>query len=253
MFMHGSRTVRLTFAPRIAAGAALLLSASLSFLAPAQAAAPFVPPAGCRLEMTVQNRGCSVSQHYRCDADAPGDQWVTYLGENGPLHISRIDSETRWVESADPQTGLVDRLEMEGARDHASLSTLLATGRDDFDFWTRSDSGERLHHVGRDELTGEAVDVGGVPLEKTRFELVTYDESGEVLMTRRGQQFVSRVHRRFYGGVETAEDWTGAVQETDDSPMSFAFPGQPGFASSTPQYDCRMLMTALPSAPEGGA
>lgn len=254
MFTHGSCTVRLTSAPRAATGAVLALSASLSFLAPlpVHAAGPFVPPEGCRLEMTVQNRGCSVSQHYRCAADAPGDQRVTYLGENGPLHISRIDSETRWMESMDPQTGLVDRLEEDSARDHASLTTLLATGRDDFDFWTVSDTGQRLRHVGHDELTGETVDVGGVPLEKTRFELVTYDEAGEVLMTRRGQQFVSRVHRRFYGGVETAEDWTGVVQETDDSPVSFAFPGQPGFASSTPQYDCRMLMTALPQ-PEGGA
>lgn len=253
MFMHGSCTVRLTFTPRLAAAAFVGMAASLSLLgpAPARAAGPFVPPEGCRLEMTVQNRGCSVSQHYRCEADAPGDQRVTYLGENGPLHVSRIDSETRWMESADPQTGLVDRLEEDGARDHASLSTLLATGRDDFDFWTESNSGERLRHVGRDELTGETVEVGGVPLEKTRFELVTYDESGEVLMTRRGQQFVSRVHRRFYGGVETAEDWTGVVQETDDSPVSFAFPGQPGFASSKPQFDCQMLMTALPP-PRGG-
>lgn len=254
MFAHGSCTVRLTFAPPIAVTALLAMSASLTLLAPApaRAAGPFVPPEGCRLEMTVQNRGCSVSQHYRCAADAPGDQRVTYLGEQGPLHISRIDSETRWVESSDPQTGLTDHLEEASARDHASLTTLLATGRDDFDFWTVSDMGERLRHVGHDELTGETVDVGGVPLEKTRFELVTYDESGQVLMTRRGQQFVSRVHRRFYGGVETATDWTGRVEETNDSPVSFAFPGQPGFASSTPQYDCRMLMTALPAA-GGGA
>lgn len=255
MFAHGSCTVRLMFAPRIAATAILVMSASLSLFAPAPARAtgPFVPPEGCRLEMTVQNRGCSVSQHYRCPSDAPGDQRVTYLGEQGPLHLSRIDSETRWIESADPQTGLVDRLEEESARDHASLTTLLATGRDDFDFWTVSDTGERLRHIGRDELTGEVVDIDGVELEKTRFELVTYDESGQVLMTRRGQQFVSRVHRRFYGGVESAADWTGAVEETDDSPVSFAFPGQPGFASTTPQYDCRMLMTALPRAAGGGA
>lgn len=250
MFMHGSPTVRLTFAPRLAAGAILAMSASLSLLspAPARAAGPFIAPEGCRLEMTVQNRGCSVSQHYRCTADPAGDQRVTYLGENGPLHISRIDAETRWMESVSPATGLSDRLEEESARDHASLTTLLATGSDDFDFWTVSDMGERLRHVGRDELTGEVVDIGGVALEKTRFELVTYDEAGQVLMTRRGQQFVSRAHRRFYGGVETASDWTGRVEETNDSPVSFAFPGQPGFASATPLYDCGMLMTALPRA-----
>lgn len=255
MFMHRTRKAGPSAAWTLIAAAVLGLSAALSpaLPAPAFAAGPFIPPAGCRLEMTVQNRGCSVSQHYRCEADAPGDQRVTYLGENGPLHVSRIDRETRWMESSSPQTGFVDRLEEGSARDHASLTTLLKTGRDDFDFWTVSDAGERLHHVGHDELTGETVTIGGVPLEKTRFELVTSDASGEVLISRKGQQFVSRSQRRFYGGVETSEDWTGVVQHTDDSPVSFAFPGQPGFASSTPQHDCQMLMTAIPPALRGGA
>lgn len=164
---------------------------------PAQAA-NFTPPAGCKLEVTVQNRGCSVSQHYRCSADTAGDQWVTYFTPEGPTFQSRIDRETRWMESTDLRTGLTDVLE-DQAQDHASFSTLLDSGQDDFDFWTRSNSGERLHHVGHDELTGETVQVDGVTLEVTRFELTTYSESGQVLIQRRGQQFISRAQGRFYG------------------------------------------------------
>lgn len=205
------------------------------------AAANFTPPSGCKLEITVQNRGCSVSQHYRCGSDAPGDQRVTYFTPEGPTFQSRIDRETRWMESTDLRSGLTDVLE-EKAQDHASFSTLLETGRDDFDFWTRSNDGERLRHVGHDELTGETVQIDGVTLELTRFELTTYGESGQVLIRRHGQQFISRAQGRFYGGVETSEDWTGAVRQTNDSPVTFSFPGQPGFGSTKPEYDCDLQM-----------
>ncbi|MDS9467121.1 hypothetical protein RGQ15_05970 [Paracoccus sp. MBLB3053] len=213
----------------------------LTIFALPASAANFTPPQGCKLEVTVQNRGCTVSQHYRCGSDTPGDQWVTYYTPDGPSYQSRIDRETRWMESTDLTTGLVDTLEPD-AKDHASFSTLLKTGSDDFDFWTSSNTGERLHHVGRDELTGEKVDINGVELEITRFQLTTYSEAGDALIHREGQQFVSRAQGRFYGGVEQSEDWTGASEKTNDSPVSFAFPGQPGFGSTKPEYDCDLQM-----------
>ncbi|MTH58469.1 hypothetical protein GL300_04510 [Paracoccus litorisediminis] len=213
----------------------------LTFSALPAMAANFTPPQGCKLEVTVQNRGCTVSQHYRCSADAPGDQWVVYFTPDGPTYQSRIDRETRWMESTDLNTGLVDTLE-EGARDDASFSTLIKTGADEFDFWTRSNNGERLHHVGRDELTGDKVDIDGVELEITKFRLSTYSESGDELIKREGQQFISRAQGRFYGGVETSSDWTGASENTNDSPVSFAFPGQPGFGATKPEYDCDLQM-----------
>ncbi|WJS83429.1 hypothetical protein [Paracoccus sp. TOH] len=240
--VHRLRALPARCRATLAAGAAaiLTLSALPPFALPAMAA-NFTPPEGCRLEITVQNRGCTVAQHYRCSGDAPGDQWVTYFTREGATYQSRIDRETRWMESTDLRSGLVDVLE-EQAADHASFSTLTRTGRDDFDFWTRSNSGERLRHVGHDALTGETVQIDGVTLEVTRFDLTTYSESGEVLITRKGQQFISRAQGRFYGGVETSEDWTGARQETNDSPVSFSFPGQPGFGSTTPEYDCDLQM-----------
>lgn len=111
-------------------------------------AAGFTPPQGCKLELTIQNRSCTVSQHYRCSADAPGDQWVTTFTQDGPVYQSRIDRETRWMESTNLRDGFTDVLEEE-AKDHASFSALVETGTDNFDFWTRSSSGERLHHVGQ--------------------------------------------------------------------------------------------------------
>lgn len=208
-------------------------------------AATFTPPQGCKLEVTVQNRGCSVSQYYRCDADPTGDQRSAIFDQNGLTHLSRIDAETRWIESTDPNTGLSDQL-AETAEDHASFSTLIETGRDDFDFWTLSNTGERLHHVGHDELTGERVTIDGIELEKTRFQLTTTDATGEVLITREGQQFINRAMRRFYGGVERQTDWTGEDRQTNDSPVLFSFPGEQGFGETTPQFDCDQLMTQRP-------
>lgn len=232
--MLGMRTLPLT--------AASLLTL-LGAVQPA-AAATFRAPQGCNLEMTIQNRSCTVSQIYRCSADPAGYQHAAIFGQDGMTHLSTIDAETRWIESTDPETGLIDTLEPQ-AEDEASFSTLTRTGRDDFDFWTRSNNGERLHHVGHDELTGEKVTIDGIALDKTRFKLTTTGADGQVLIQREGQQFISRANGRFYGGIESYSDWTGASGESNDSPVEFSFPGQPGYADTEPKYDCDMMVAQL--------
>lgn len=219
-------------------GPALVWAAICAQPAPA---AEFQPPDGCTLQMTVQARGCTVGQHYTCQGDNPGDMRTTYFDTEGPRHISLIDRETRWLETMNPRNGIVDSLEA-GAADDASFSTLIQTGRDDFDFWTRSENGIRLRHMGYDELTGRQVVIDGQQMEETRFELTTTDDRGEVLWRRTGNQFVSREFGRFFGGVEHSSDWTGLDETSNDSPVTFDFPGDPGFGETTPQYDCSMQM-----------
>jgi hypothetical protein len=241
--MHTAGAAGIAALRRMGQGLCLVLLAS------PVAAAEWKPPQGCRLEMTVQQRSCTVAQHYRCDGDAPGDQRVAYFTNEGLVSQSRIDAETRWMESSDLISGITDRLDPE-ARDHASLSTLLRSGSDDFDFWTQSDTGERLRHIGRDDLTG-TVEIDGETLDTTRFNLRTFAETGELLIERSGSQFVSREFGRFFGGIETSTDWTGETQETNDSPVRFIRPGEPGFGSMTPDYDCNMQMVGRPLG--GGA
>lgn len=238
---HPASRVRpwaLALAAGLAAGLATVLVSG-----PGHAAA-FRAPQGCQLQVTVQNRGCSVSQYFICEADPPGHQRSAIFGRDGLRHLSRIDAETRWIESSDPNTGLVDRL-VEDSPDHASFDTLVATGRDDFDFWTETGTGERLRHVGEDTLTGDTVEIDGQPLEVTQFRLRTYDADGTLLIERAGQQFISRERGRFYGGIETQTDWTGQRQETNDSPVTFAFPGDRGLGETEPQFDCDQLLTRL--------
>lgn len=226
-------------------GGVLAVSAAMAgLLLPATAtAAEFRPPAGCTLDLTVQQRSCTVAQHYRCDSDMPGDQHVVYFTRDGAVYHSRIDAETRWMESTDLVSGLSDRL-VPKARDHASLSGLLRTGRDDFDFWTVSDSGERLRHIGHDELTGQ-VEIDGEQLDTTRFQLRSFSETGELLIERGGTQFISREFGRFFGGVEHSTDWEGQAVDSNDTPVRFIRRGEPGFGSTRPDYDCDVQIVRL--------
>lgn len=244
----GDPAASLRRAGAVMRGRAGLLACALFAAGPALAG-EFTPPEGCTLTMTVQQRSCTVAHHYTCASDTPGDQWVVYFTRQGLVYRSRIDAETRWMESTDTISGITDRLE-EDARDHASLRTLLTSGKDDFDFWTVSNTGERLHHVGRDELTGTTV-IDGVALDTTRFVLETFSAQGDRLTHRTGTQFLSRETGRFYGGLETATDWQGEVDETDDTPVQFIRPGEPGFGSTNPDYDCDVQMVrGAPYFPE---
>ncbi len=216
---------------------------------PAHAGGRFAAPEGCEIYATVQMRDCQVSQHYRCEGDAPGDQWAVYLDGEGPFYMNRVDDETRWLESYDLVTGEQDKLISEA--DPASFTTLLTTGRDDYDFRTENDNGVVRRYSGHDELTGETVVIDGVTLERTRFDLTAHDGAGAVLWRRSGRQLVHRDWRIFFADRETFEDAGGARTDLIDTPMEFAFPGDKGFRAAEPVYDCEMTMTEA-VLPEGG-
>lgn len=225
------------------AGSALAAAAFLGAVAPAAAAGTFQVPQGCTAYATAQLRSCQVSQHYRCPAEAPGDQWAVYMDSEGPHYISRIDSETRWIDSIDLETGERDRIATEA--DPASFSTLLATGRDDFDFTTRSDSGEVRRYVGHDRLTGASLAIDGVALERTEFDLTAYDAAGEMVWHRWGRQFIQRDWRIFYADTEEFENAFGDRDSVISTPVTFALPGETGFLSEDPEFDCDQMMAGV--------
>ena len=62
-------------------------------------AGTFTPPKGCTANLTVQSRGCIVSQFYTCEGDKTGDQWRADYDADGPFFLSKIDSVAQWLES----------------------------------------------------------------------------------------------------------------------------------------------------------
>lgn len=228
----------------------MLVLAAAPVALPGLARAEFAPPEGCELTMTVQLRGCTVVNHYTCSGDPAGDQRAAYADRDGVYHLNHIDAETRWLDTRSPALGEVTRL-VEDAPDHASLTALLTEGRDDYDFTTRDNNGRLSRYRGFDELTGESVVIDGVPLEVTRFDLTRLTSEGDIIYRRSGQQYVSRTMRLFFGGTEVISRSGEEDINGDERPMRFAFPGDPGFAASEPEYDCDALLAALSGAGEG--
>lgn len=225
----------------------LAIVAAVSALAgPAFAADPYKLPPGCTAYATAQLRNCQVSHHYRCQGDGAGEQWSVYLDGEGAHFASKIDSETRWLESIDIATGESDRLGSES--DPASFSTLLRSGRDDFDFLTTSSTGEVRRYTGFDQLTGQKVTIDGVELEQTKFQLRAEASDGSFLWSRAGQQYISRDWRIFYSDKEDFENSFGDKVSTVDTPVEFAFPGDKGFLTSEPIYDCDVVTARLDTA-----
>lgn len=213
--------------------------------ATAQSAMPgvFSPPPGCTGWLTVQSRGCRVSNHYRCDADAPGDQWRADFDQEGIFFVSRIDRETQWIESFDmfPTTRQVL---LPDPADPASLSTLLSTGIDTFDFGLAEDGGSQSAVRGFDRLTGRSMTIDGVTLEETEFDYTETAPDGSVVHKSRGNEYINRDWRLFLSGTSEFEGPDGMLP-VDGTPRQFIFPGEPGFFTTEPIFDCDATMSGF--------
>ncbi len=236
-------------ARRGAAVVALALAAALS--APAGAGTFELPP-GCSGLLTVQAKGCKVSHHYRCASDPEGDQWRVDFGQHGAYFASRIDFEAQWVFSVELGPGTRQWLAPDPP-EPASLSALLDSGFDSYDFRLRKDTGEVTAVRGFDRLTGRTVTIDGIALRETAFEYRETAADGTQLGRARGNEYVHAGMRLFFSGPSEWEGDDGFLP-IDHSPVEFIFPGEPGFLSTEPRYQCDMLMsrgsgadTALPA------
>ena len=226
----------------IVAAGMLLLAAD-----PALAQGSFSPPEGCEAFLTVQARGCVVSHHYRCTADAPGDQWRADFDQQGVFFLSKVDREGQWVESYDMFPTVHQTLDP-ASRDPASFTDLL-TGRDDFAFELSRDNGEHSVVSGYDQLTGKSFVIDGVPLQQTEFEFSETDAAGNLLRRSRGNEYIHPDWRIFFAGPSEWDDGTGYVP-LDGSPVQFVLPGEPGFLSNTPLFECDAVMSSYPMSPK---
>jgi hypothetical protein len=200
-------------------------------------AGTFTPPEGCTLTMTVQSRQCRVSNHYTCAADGPGMRWRADFDQEGIFFSSQIDNETQWTESRDTDPPVVQKL-VPGAKDPASFSGLLSTGRDDFAFDLTRDDGNDTSVTGYDKLTGETFVIDGIQLQGTEFEFTEVDQLGNVTRRSRGNEYISEDMRLFFAGPSEWDPGDGNFLPMDGSPLQFIFPGEPGFAATQPLFEC---------------
>lgn len=221
----------------------------LSLLAAPAVAGSFTPPEGCTAFMTVQSKGCRVSNHYTCEADPAGDQWRADYDQEGVYFLSRIDSEAQWVESIEIDPPSRQTLDANPA-DPASFSDLLATGNDSYIFGLSKDTGDRTRVRGADRLTGKQVVIDGITLQQTEFNFTETDTAGNVLRRSRGNEYIHPEWRLFFSGPSQWDGGDGTYLPIDGSPVQFIFPGEPGFASTQPLFDCDAVMSSLPFPPK---
>jgi hypothetical protein len=201
---------------------------------PAFAQQSFAPPEGCTGTLTVQQKGCVMVNVWTCEADDPGDQWIALIGGGGLFSIQKVDDEFQWLESY--KVSGEEQLRLP-ADDPASLTELFANQLDTWDFVIETEEGiER--NVGFDSLTGETTVIDDEVLLNTEFQGRTLDGDGNEIENGSGRQYVSQTHRLFFFG----EAWDEATPDNiiDMSPVEFIYPGEPGFFSANPKFECNV-------------
>lgn len=201
-------------------------------------------PSNCTPQLSVQTRNCSVTNHYSCTATAFSR--FAYSYDSGGLQQAQIltdeySSIRTFYPSlkGDRTTGLVIDL-APGAPAPLSLTELIATGRNDYEYeFRRPDPKVVIHYQGFDELTGEAAEIDGISMLVTnfRYERTTTIQENVSKETVSGSQYVNVGLGIFFGGLETYERETKTVVQ-DRTPVDLIFPGEPDFMSTTPLYGC---------------
>jgi len=228
------------------------LTLPLCLLAAPLAAQTWTPPEGCEGFLTVQQRGCMLSNHYVCEGDPEGDQWRVDFVEQGPIFASRINYETEWVESL----GLITQTQTllgEDPEDRASLTELLDTGVDTYDFTTITNGEEVTRYRGADVLTGESIEIDGHELLVMEYT-TEVDEPEGGRSRQEGINYVSAEFRLFLPGATASLNPDGSVaNERDNSPVALIEPGEPGFFTTAPIYDCGVQDISAPGTAGVGA
>lgn len=233
------------------AGRILALTLALTLGPGAGQAQTFAPPEGCSAHMTVQSRACRVSHYYTCPQDTPGDQWRADFDQEGIFFLSRIDREAQWVESVELFPTVRQTLDA-GPEDPASFSSLLSEGIDTFAFNLSRDNGENSHVTGFDRQTGRSFTIDGITLNETQFEFTETDAAGNVLRRSRGNEYIHPEWRLFFAGPSEWEQ-DGKWLPVDGSPVQFVFPGEPGFLSTEPLFECDAILSSAPVPQARGA
>lgn len=223
-------------------------------LAAPAAAGTFTPPKGCTAKLTVQSRGCIVSQFYTCEADKPGDQWRADYDANGPYFLSKIDRDAQWLESYEIDPPTKETMDA-NPKDPASFTDLIEKGLDTFDFNLSKSDGSHTTIKGFDKLTGKTATIDGVVLKQTEYEYTQTDDKGTVLRHSKGNEFISPEWRTFFSGHSEWEAEDGTWTPSDNAPVKFIAPGKPGFASTLPLFECddQMSSLSLPHSSLGGS
>lgn len=196
-------------------------------------------PNGCAAFLTVQSKQCAVSVYWRCEAGPEGHTYEASYDGDGPVSIALYDADFQWLDRQYVTTATREYLT--DSKDPASMSELLETGHDAYDFVIREEGPDAtvdVRHVGFDELSGVTEVIDGVELLETLFaSTATNVETGEEIYSVVGKQYIMAEERLFFLGADTFSQ-DGRQITADGGPIRFYRPGDVGFGITTPQFEC---------------
>lgn len=219
----------------------------------AATAASFSAPQGCETFLTVQSKQCAVANLYRCAAEPEGSFWEVLHSSEGLESVVSYDPDYQWLTAYYAWDGASETF-VAPAEDAISKSTLMAEGIDTFRFtMARTAPGEdrEITVVGADQLVGRETVIDDVTLEAVSTELRILSDSGEVEYHARGFQYLSREFGLFFLGTEEVIGADGTATVYDSSPVEFIMPGEPGFGSTLPFYECDQQKAGFPPVAPG--
>ena len=240
--MHNAYTARTQRVHRMVCA---VLACMASVLTQPTAAQSIALPTGCEGWLTLQQRSCQVVNYYRCEVDAPGNFWMQVNDSDGLYLTMHIGPEYEWLEVHAPRVGYSDILEQPEA-DPTRITELLSEGVDTREFVTVTNLGNRRTVRGRQWMTGEKVVVDGVPLLRTSYDTQALFEDGTIAWHSRGAEYVHVGWNMLIAGTEEWRAGDGDWQHRNLEPMEFIFPGEAGFLSGKPRYDCGAVQARAP-------
>ncbi|SLN70971.1 hypothetical protein [Roseisalinus antarcticus] len=204
---------------------------------PALADAALTLPPGCEATLTVQERGCSVRVVMTCESDGPGVRRDLVFEQEGMTFMSTTDPEGQWLTSSFLASGGSEVLE-DSPADRISMSNMLATGEDPYDFVMLSEEYGDTRYIGSDRLTGGQAVIDGVIMPYGEWGYVAYDAAGQEIFRSEGDEYVATGWRIHLTGKSRTTYPDGSVEQLDYTPVDFILPGEDGFLSPVPLYGC---------------
>lgn len=193
----------------------------------------YTVPAGCEAIVTVQSRSCLVRQVMRC-ADNPDGATIALVRQEGEDVLLRQDAGSQTIEAVSVGTGEVVRTVV--VTDPIDARLAAKTGHDGFDLEQDGGPGPRERFAGEMVSDGAPVIIDGVLLVPLAAEtVITTIKTGETRTLRQTLLFEPR-ERIAYVATTQMTDPPGAL--LDRTPVSFILPGEAGFLSMEPDYDC---------------
>jgi hypothetical protein len=195
-------------------------------------------PASCVGVVTVQKRECSVDTYYKCTEEAGREVWIEGFDADGWDGLEVFNAAGEFVASGDDEISISARNE----GPVFSIERLLAEGTVIFAqpievqiFGARQPS---IDSVSAQLLSGMVV-IDGLEFQKA---LLTHSVPLNVVGTIGGSDvlYLNRDLGLVISGESVVEIGKHR-EESNETPVRFDLPTEPGFMSSVPEYDCDQL------------